>query len=169
MYRIRALLKSRVAAGFVAALLLNVGLAVVTSQTVLAADVNGCFIDGGVQNPHYSVGAGGIVSTASWRCSSVPATINLSAVGETGFWLWLCPSPAPPDEAWISANCTEMGDNFNDILITNPYIDYNVHAPAGAGAHGTGWWIACTMWYSQGQNGRGNTTLEFSNSVWVSG
>jgi hypothetical protein len=168
MYRIRALLKSRVAAGFVAALLLNVGLAVVTSQTVLAADVNGCFIRGDVQWPHYSYGSGGVVSDAYWQCSSVPSTINLSAL-ETGFYLWLCPEQALPDENWILNNCTFQGGDFYDIFITTPNQDYIRHAPAGAGAHGTGWWIACAIWYSQGPNGRGSTIMQFSPSVWVSG
>ncbi len=173
MERIEAMLKSRFRARLVAAALsLNIGIGFVTAQTVstadiVVADVNDCFIRGGVQNPHNSDTAGGIVSTAFWDCNLVPSVINLSSI-DTGYFLYLCPTQPFPDVDGIQWACTFMGSNRNDISFTAAGEEI-VHAPPGPGAHGSGWWIAWATWFSTGPNGVGATVTEFSNAVPLSG
>jgi hypothetical protein len=132
-----------------------------------AADRNGC--SNTIENPHYSSGALGIIAKGHWSCTSAPTVIYLS--GERGFFLWLCPSNPPKDELWISSHCTQKGRNGTDFTISQANTDYVRYVPPSSlpGAHGTGYWIACSMWQSGGYQGTSDVHTVFSNAVYLSG
>lgn len=133
-----------------------------------SASGNGCSVN--IQNPHYSVSHGGIDTTAVWTCSLVPTTI------EFGFYfLWVCPTNdgGAKDETWITNNCTFKGSNDADFTITvagsNGATDRVVPPKSNPAAHGTGWWISCSNWRSNGPAGTSGWHLNFSNWAYVSG
>ena len=127
------------------------------------AELNSCSVTS-MQTPHYSTGAGGVIAKATWACSFVPTTIRLYP-----YALYLCPSQPPQDETWIVLNCTQKGQNTNNISITQPNTNYTRYVPPSGlpGAHGAGWWTSCVMWDSVGPNGTSAEHLNFSASVYI--
>jgi hypothetical protein len=123
------------------------------------ADPNGC-ATANVQNPHITnshPGGPGVDATAVWQCIQVPTTIWLT--GDGFLYLWVCPNNdgGAKDEAWIGSHCTNKGANYNSFVITvagkNGSKDRVVPHKTDPAAHGSGWWIACTVWYSEGPGG----------------
>ena len=112
-----------------------------------------------------SIQHGGIDVTATWNCRNVPTTIG------QGLNLWLCPLPAPADEAWIVGNCTPKGFNGDSVHATVTKKKYSKTAPpvAQPAAHGNGWWIACTLWSSNGPGGQTTSRYAFSRSMELNG
>ena len=146
-----------------------------TALPASAADRNGCSAN--VQNPHFSNSHGGIDVTAKWKCSDVTTTIYLAAnrfVGGVGFWLWLCPNKPPKSESYLnnSANgCHVKGVNHEDISLTTSGKTISRTSPplSHAAAHGSGWWIACSIWASNGPGGLSAKHTTFGNAVELSG
>ena len=135
------------------------------------AETNSCSAN--IQNPHDSASHGGADVTGTWKCSSVTTTIYLAAnrfVGGVGFWLWLCPRKPPQSESYLnnSANhCTVKGVSHENITLTKSGVTVARTAPPPSqpAAHGTGWWIACSIWVSNGPHGLGSKVTSFSNAV----
>ena len=111
--------------------------------------------------------------TGTWKCSDVSTTIYLNPnrfVGGVGFWLWLCPRQPPKSESYLNnpANhCTVKGVSHEDISLTKSGVTVARTAPPPSqpAAHGTGWWIACSIWVSNGPHGLGSKVTSFSNAV----
>jgi hypothetical protein len=146
--------------------------ALITLTTTTAAEAaalvsNGCTAS--VQNPHYSSGAGGNIAKATWACSRVPTTINIS-YGVGGFWLWRCPNQPPKSESYLGQNCTIVGYTGQNVSVTKANTSYTRYAPPSGtpGARGAGWYMACTTWRSQGPGGTGSISTTFSNAVHLS-
>jgi len=143
----------------------------VNASVAFATDmVNRCTAR--VQDPHFSSGAGGIIVKADWRCGRVPTTIALSDVARTtGLMLFLCPSKPPKDEVWVPTNCVGKGENHVDVPISVANAWRTRYAPpqGSPGAHGNGWWIACTVWYSRGPGGTSANQMSWSNALLLTG
>jgi len=159
-----------IAAAAVICLVGSVGLITVTTATAAEAVAlagNGC--SASVQNPHYSSGAGGNIAKATWSCSRVPTTINIS-YGVGGFWLWRCPNEPPKSETYLGENCTIVGYTGENVSVTKANTTYTRYAPPSGtpGARGAGWYMACTTWRSQGPGGTGGISTTFSNAVHLS-
>ncbi len=159
--KLRALLGAVIVAGSLA----FVPLTAFATSWPTSKDVNQCQ-QLNLQNPHDSGPPYGALVKSQWQCFTEPATIHLNTA-YTGSWLWLCPSAGPQDENWITSACTYKGGCFSA-----PSIPFNggniatVWIPCqGANVTGSGWWVACTEWYSSGVNGNGNYYLTFSNYV----
>jgi hypothetical protein len=131
-------------------------------------DVNGCIQDN-MQDPHISTGWG-VLAKSQWECDNEPATIYLSYSGYTvGYWLWVCPTYPQYDENWLGGYCTFKGGTHQNMSFTSPNTVQTRYVPSnGQVTHGTGWWVACSEWFSIGAHGRGQTFLTFSNAVWLS-
>jgi hypothetical protein len=134
-------------------------------------DTNGC--DANIQNPHYSNTHGGIDVTGVWTCTKVPTTIEMGY-----FDLWLCPVDYGEKnlaaEDWIINHCTFKGSNDGNFNVTIAGSagaqDRTVPSKYVAAAHGTGWWIACTIWHSVGPGGTSEDHGPmFSNWIYISG
>jgi len=126
-------------------LALAIGMGAVASATFSsgAVDAGDCLST--VENPHFSRGAGGVIVKARYGCANVG---RLNGVLQ----LFLCSTRPPRDEQYIATQCTVKGyDNFDfDPVNNNVYTRY---APrlSRPGAHGTGWWVGCTI-YNAGPN-----------------
>jgi hypothetical protein len=116
-----------------------------------------------LQTPHYSTGAGGVIAKANWSCTYVPTTVFLNTA-TTGYWLWVCPSQGQDSESWIESNCTFKGGNHENIDATVSGQQYTRYVPPAGqpGAHGTGYWISCSIWYSSGPKGTDSDRTQFS-------
>jgi hypothetical protein len=136
-------------------------LVLVPTTAAHADDENGCNVN--VQYPHYSEFHGGIDVSAVWNCTEYEfaATIHQS------LFLWLCAEEPPQDEPWIEANCTLAGRNIDDGQ--GPYVVRTAPHPGEAAAHGDGWWISCTSWYSTGVMGDGTRQMNFSAPQYLVG
>jgi len=149
----------------------TLGILIGTNKQASAATnaANGCTAT--LTNPHNSTGAEGIIAKAYWECSSVPTTIHLSTYDGTtfGFYLYVCSSNSPEhSEAWLDANCSQVGINHNDLLIQTANVKSAARysPPSGElGAEGSGYWISLADWVSTGPNGTGGREYTFSNTV----
>jgi len=161
--KLRAMLAAVVIA--VAGLMLS---AAVAFANITSWDVNQCS-QLNLQNPHISSDPRwGVLVKSQWECDLWPATVHLDTA-YTGAWLWVCPSTGPDDENWITSNCTYKGGCFAPVNF--PFNGGNIGTlwfPCnGAHTSGTGYWVACTQWYSSGPNGNGQYFLTFSNYIWI--
>lgn len=147
------------------------GAIVVATAAPAFAELNSCSAN--IQNPHDSASHGGADVTGTWKCADVSTTIYLEPnrfVGGVGFWLWLCPRKPPKSESYLnnSANhCKVVGVNHENISLTKAgrTVARTAPPPAKRAAHGTGWWIACSIWVSNGPKGLGGKVTSFSNAV----
>jgi hypothetical protein len=134
-------------------------------------DKNGCEVN--VQNPHFSQSHGGIDITATWTCSHVPSTVFLGST-TTSLVLWVCPHRPEQSEAYLtdaSHHCIVEGVNRENIQVKKTKVKHARTAPPPSqpAAHGNGWWIACTTWYSKGPNGTSEDRTNFSRAVQLNG
>src|SRR5439155_26794372 len=141
-------------------------LAVQPAGASITADGNGCLTTV-METPHILVGAGGVIAKSTSQCSLVPSTLHFTS--PDGFFLWVCPTDPPHDEGWLATHCTNKGITNTNISVTKANTGYTNYVPATGlpGAHGTGYWIACSMWYSTGPNGTGTGRLYFSASKYI--
>jgi len=132
------------------------------------AETNACSAN--LQTPHYSSGAGGIISKGTWQCTDVPTTVTLAYPNGQGFNLWLCTDKSPTrTEAYLQndPNCLYKGTDASNISATVANATYTRYVPPSgqSGAHGSGWWVACAVWRSFGPKGTGGPTTSFS-PIW---
>jgi len=135
------------------------------------AELNGCSAN--IQNPHFSASHGGIDVTGVWQCNEVPTTIEFLTVPAGGFFLFLCSERGKRTEAWVTANCSIQGSTANSIQITtagqNGAKDRVAPPTNEPAAHGSGWWVACAAWRSNGPSGGSAKHVNFSNWVQITG
>lgn len=143
------------------------------SPALARSSVNGCNVT--IDNPHFSSGAGGIIAKGRFSCTDVPSTIHINGNRGTSFLLWLCPNKPPKSESYLynpANGCTPKGSNTDNVSATSSGTTYTRYVPPSSqgGAHGNGWWISCSTWYSSGPNGTdlGNF-VTFSNPEPLSG
>lgn len=139
------------------------------SGAAYAADINSCSAN--VQNPHYSISHGGIDVTATYECSTLHPLLTVFV---DYVYLWVCPSSPQKNETYLQEHCTSKGANSNVLgfAITKTNFKYPLTAPAPSSpaAHGSGFWLACSLWYSYSKtHGTGPKILNFSNIVELSG
>lgn len=139
-----------------------------SASTALASDKNMCSAN--INNPHFSSGAGGAIVKGQWSCLDTPTTIFLDGTnGSVFFNLWLCTDKEPTKSEFYlesDSNCSVKGVNGQNITITGPSAVTRTAPPSPEpGAHGTGWWVACAVWVSQGPLGLGSPVTTFSNVV----
>jgi hypothetical protein len=135
------------------------------------SDINGCAAT--INNPHFSDGVGGIIAKGRYECTDVPSTIHINGNRGTRFLLWLCPHEPPKSESYLYNpvnGCSPKGSNTSNVRLTTSGDRVTRYVPSQGGAHGSGWWIACTTWYSSGPNGTdlGNI-VTFSNAERLTG
>jgi hypothetical protein len=153
-------------AGLAAAVLFT-GSVLFTASPAFATDKNGC--NAHINTPHFSTGAGGVIVKGKYDCTSVPTTIFLGT-RTTGLYLWLCPHQPQPSESYLTNSnnhCSIRGANFGDVHVRVAGRIYTRYAPPGGqpGAHGSGYWVACSVWYSSGPNGTSSDTTSFG-PIW---
>jgi hypothetical protein len=131
--------------------------------------VNGCSAN--VQNPHYSASAGGIVVKTVDTCTYGPTEV-VRDVGAQGLYLWLCPSAGQKSEVWITTNCSADGwVNYTNcyLAVGGDSCTRTAPTPGVPPAHGTGYWVACETFSSNGPNGQSQNHTYFSNFVFATG
>ncbi len=124
-------------AGVIAVLALASSLAIPASPA--SANHTSCTMS--VDNPHYSSGAGGIITKAKIYCTGSGVSAKVEAM------LWLCPKKGDRTEAWVSNNCQlkGYGDNFyTPVPVAKTQVTY-ARESGQPGARGKGYWIACGM------------------------
>lgn len=135
----------------------------------ILAEANGCSVN--VNNLHVSTGAGGVISKGFWSCERVPTDIILDTSQLDGCTQWVCPTDnnGAKDEDWISSHCTNKGATYVDFTIYTAFKSYTRYTPPSGqpGAHGSGHWISCAQWHSNGPNGPSSQHTNFSNWVQI--
>jgi hypothetical protein len=117
-----------------------------------------------VENPHYSSGAGGVIAKSRVTCT---ASVNYY---DGDFLLFVCRSnPTGPENTWASQyGCVQKA--VAGAYLSPPYAGtvYSFYVPAlgSPGAHGTGYWVACMVWYYDSIDERSGMTR--SNGVYIS-
>jgi len=160
-------LRIAVLAALIVGLCAPIAASPVSASAATAKSAGDCSLN--IQNPHYSDGAGGVISKGTWKCAVVPTDIHFSG----GLNLWLCIDGKPEKSEYylaIDPNCSIQGQYMTNFKITKankPYVKY-VPPGKGTGAQGYGWWIACAVWYSKHDGTKGKTVTSFSN-VWYGG
>jgi hypothetical protein len=93
-----------------------------------------------VQNPHYSSGAGGVIAKFNFSCDPGVSTIGYS------LFLFLCSSSpqGQPESSWGAYGCAIKSETSGSV--TSPPLSFTRYIPATGGDHGTGYWIACTVY-----------------------
>jgi len=106
--------------------------------------------------------AGGVLAKATWDCKYVPTTVHLGTK-TTGYWLWVCPTSPEKNEQWLALNCNLVGANGENINVRRSGHDYTRIVPPSPlpPAHGSGYWITCSIWYSSGPIGTDSDRLQF--------
>jgi hypothetical protein len=117
----------------------------------------------GVDDPHYSNGAGGVIAKAHVGCAGGPDYVGIDA------YLFLCAvsPPEPKTEYWLENNCTVKGNTADILDHPADNVDYVRYVPPSdqPGAHGSGYWTACNT-ISVYENGTlVQSTTGFSNTV----
>lgn len=138
---------------FLRTLLVAIAVLAGTSSPVWAGDQPGplgppvCNVY--ADSPHDSSGAGGVIAKSRFSCVQAEARTYT----DVEMYLFLCTSkPSGPESGWDQFGCVQK-----------KYAYYSsVSVPAGAtrtryvpptgqtGAHGTGWWIQCTIYDPSG-------------------
>ncbi|HEV7680150.1 MAG TPA: hypothetical protein VGQ42_16435 [Candidatus Dormibacteraeota bacterium] len=99
-----------------------------------------------MDNPHVSVGAGGVIAKGRWICD--PGVTNLTYT----LTFYLCPRvPTGGQESWPAEGCTDASPPTNGA-VPGPvpgqtYTGYVPNSPAPA-AHGTGYWVGANVYQS---------------------
>src|SRR5215470_13742380 len=165
MIGIRGQFSRMTAAGLAATV--AAGFMLFAASPASAADRNGCSAT--IDTPHVSTGAGGVIAKGRWQCTSVPTTVFLSTA-TTGLLLWLCPQNPQPSESYLTNpnnHCNAMGYNFGDFDVDVAGQTYTRWVPPQGtpGAHGSGYWVACAVWFTPGPNGQGQDRKTFT-PIW---
>jgi hypothetical protein len=158
---------SRMTAAGLAAAVLFAGSMLFAASPALAKDKNGC--NAKIDTPHFSTGAGGVIVKGRWSCTAVPTNVFLGT-RTTGLFLWLCPQQPQPSESYLgdpSNHCVIKTNNIEDIFVKVADRTYTRYAPPQGqpGVHGSGYWIACSVWYSSGPNGTSSDITTFG-PIW---
>lgn len=93
-----------------------------------------------MDGPHYSSGAGGAIAKFRW-CNE--ATYQVTG----DLYLFLCPSQPSSDEStWGDIGCVLKQHTAINFTASGGSTYTRYVPPSGfAGAHGTGWWVACAV------------------------
>lgn len=106
--------------------------------------------DNWVDYPHYSDGAGGIITKGRVNCSGYPDGFHYNLI------LFFCGDTQPQaDEQYLMNNCSYAGQDYADVIPVSPDY-YTFYAPplGQPGATGTGWWVSCfQVWVWQDHDG----------------
>jgi hypothetical protein len=163
--RVRLLACAAAASVALALLVLGTGTASAASasSTLQAGNAGGC--QAYIETPHFSDGAGGVIAKGHWKCKLVPTAIELPF----NFNLWLCTDKKPEaSEKYLDDDsyCYIPGQVTEGFTLTKANTYNTVYVPPGkgTGAHGSGWWISCAIWYSVHDGSTGATLTTFSNS-----
>lgn len=115
----------------------------------IAEDANTC--GGQMDNAHISQGAPGVIAKWKVHCNSGGRSVNGT------LYLFRCDDQGDviKDEDWMETGCALEGQTNVSISSMTAGTVYTRYVPPSAqpGASGTGWWIACAMWYSVGPAG----------------
>lgn len=121
--------------------------AILLAMTVLVGQMSGGTASAAscttqVQNPHYSVGAGGIIAKSSFTCTSGVTSYGYSLA------LYVCTSNPTGTDPASNAACTIKATNTNSFANPEPGKANILYVPPGnqSGVHGSGWWIATNRW-----------------------
>lgn len=160
--------KLRHLAGSAAVVLaMGTGVAAFSAATPGLAATN-CSVN--MQTPHFSTGANGVISKATWKCTQFPSTIYLSLLSAAGFNLWLCTDKSPTrTETYLlnDGKCSILGTNGENFTINGTSGVTRTTPPgSGTGAHGNGWWVACAVWRSIGPTGGEGSLVTSFSAVW---
>jgi hypothetical protein len=99
---------------------------------------------GHVDDPHFSVGANGVIAKGRYTCNPSPGVDILDVFLQ----LYVCPTTPEHTEGYVSLHC-RLAD-FADYTIYSPgNVTRYVPTPPN-GARGAGYWIACTSWTADG-------------------
>jgi hypothetical protein len=99
-------------------------------------------------NPHYSSGAGGVISKLRINCTGIS---NITYT----YRLWLCADkPVVDGWIWYCSRSTLKGENKGSFNPANG-TTYTRYAPpgGGTGAHGSGYWCANVSFGWSGDDG----------------
>lgn len=118
-----------------------------------------------MDNPHISTGAGGVIAKLRY------CTEDALSETDSHLYLYLCPNPPTGDEdTWGNQGCVLKANTSYIIYTPRAFTTYTRYVPPSGqpGAHGTGWWIACSTimdFYSGGGNA---TYTVISSAVYIS-
>jgi hypothetical protein len=132
-----------------------------------AEDTNSCAIE--VNNPHPSVGAGGIIAKVNWQCSDVTPNRSLYYA----LHLYRCPMSDPQrDYEWLYDHCYPKAFNGNPDRPVTSTAPVTAYVPDSnlPGVHGTGYWIAEAIWTSSYADGSHSSVqhVKYSDVVYLS-
>lgn len=119
---------------------------------------------GFMDNPHPSSGAGGIIAKGRWQCTPGVNSVTFA------LFLFLCPQPpSGPESSWPSQGCSIQAMSSGTIPNPGPEETRYVPELGQPGAHGTGYFIACNMFFYQVGGHISPTQTVVSNAVFLSG
>jgi hypothetical protein len=120
--------------------------------TAVTDATTGCSV--GIQDPHFSPGANGVIVKADFSCPRAATIIQ-------GLQLFWCGSKQPQkNEGWLAANCERRGLNGQTVVFGAGGGSTSRYAPplGQPGSSLRGWYSGCITW----QVNSGTVHTEFS-------